>query len=465
MKKIIIALISLFLLCGCSAINGVIYDSSAELLSIKEEDKDATYTTTTNLVAVDNNDIYITEAGTYTLTGTLENTSVIINVDKDEEVQLVLDNVTINSNDFAAIYVVEADKVTITLADGSVNTLTDGSSYSQIDDNNVDAVIFSKADLVINGSGTLNITANYKHGIVSKDDLIITGGTYNINSKAQGICGKDCLKISDGTFNITSGTDGLKSNNDEDSERGYIYIEGGTFTINAADDGILGVSKVVIDGGTFNITAHEGIEGTYIVINGGDITISASDDGVNAAQKVNTYTPTFEMNGGNLTIVMGQGDTDAIDSNGYIYINGGTINITAQFAFDYDIEAQFNGGTIIVNGEEITQITNQFENMGGFSNQGGFGGQGDFGPNGGGSNSIRPMPDGTSGASESNDSNMPQMPSGEDFDPSKFSGSGFPSRPDGTSGASEDDESNIPGRPGNSNGFPPGSGQFNSNNS
>ena len=438
MKRVITILIALLLLCGCSGLSGVIYDSDAENLSIKEEDKDASYTNTTNLVAVSDNDIYITEAGTYTLTGTLDNTSVIINVDENEEVQLVLDNVTINSSDFAAIYVVEADKVTITLADGSVNTLTDGSSYTQIDSNSVDAVIFSKADLVINGSGTLNIKANYKHGIVSKDDLIITGGTYNIVSEAQGICGKDCLKISDGTFNITSGTDGLKSNNEEDADRGYIYIESGNFTINATDDAILGVSKVVIDDGTFNITAHEGIEGTYIVINGGDITINATDDGINAAQKVSTYTATFEMNGGNLTVNMGQGDTDAIDSNGYIYINGGTININAQFAFDYDTEAQFNGGTIIVNGEEITEISNQFGNMGG------FGGQGAFNPNGSDPNSNRPMPDASSGDSQGDGSEMPSMPNGQNFDPSQF------------------DDSNRPERPDGSNGFPSGKGQFSS---
>ena len=361
MKKTFITIMALLLLCGCSA---TIYEGKESTdSSFKDSDLDGSYTDTVNLVLSDE-DVYINEAGTYTLSGEL-NGSVIIEVEEDEKVQLVLDNVTINSDDFACIYVKEADKVTITLEEGSVNTLSDGNSYVQIDDNEVDAVIFSKGDLVINGNGTLNINANYENGIVSKDDLIISSGTYNVKAVNQGITGKDCLKIASGTFSLNCGGDGLKSNNDEDEERGYVYIADGSFVIESGDDAIQGVRSVTIDGGDFDITAHEGIEGTYITINGGNITINASDDGINAAQKVSGITPTFEMNDGYLTIVMGQGDTDAIDSNGNIYVNGGTIDITAQFAFDYDGIAEYNGGTIIINGTKTDTITNQFEGQGG----------------------------------------------------------------------------------------------------
>ena len=296
---------------------------------------------------------------------------------------------TIDSGDFAAIYIVEADKVTITLAEGSVNTLSDSSTYTQIDENDVDAVIFSKADLTINGSGTLVVNANYMNGIVSKDDLVIVSGTYMITSVNQGITGKDCLMISDGTFELNCGGDGLKSNNDEDEDRGYVYIKNGTFNITSADDAIQGVRSLTIDDGDIEINAHEGIEGTYITINGGNIYISATDDGINAAQKVTGIYPTFEMNGGSLTVDMGQGDTDAIDSNGYIYINGGTLTITAQSAFDYDLGAEYNGGTIIVNGTQISDITNQF----------GAGGMGMIpGQMGGQSESGQPqMPNGQNG--------------------------------------------------------------------
>ena len=149
-----------------------------------------------------------------------------------EKVQLVLNGVTIHNSSSAAIYLKSADKVFITLADGTTNTLTDGTEYIQTDDNTVDGVIFSKADLAINGSGTLNITANYKHGIVSKDDLVITDGTFNITSVKAGLSGKDAIKIKDGIFNINSSDGkGLTSKNDSDTTKGYVYIAGGTFNI------------------------------------------------------------------------------------------------------------------------------------------------------------------------------------------------------------------------------------------
>ena len=77
----------------------------------------------------------------------------------------------------------------------------------------------------------------------------------------------------------------------------------------------------------------------------------------------------IEINGGNITIKMGQGDTDGVDSNGDIIINGGTINVTGQSTFDYDGTGKINGGTVICNGQEVTTLPNQF--MGG-EGQGGM---------------------------------------------------------------------------------------------
>ena len=337
-------------------------------------------------VQISGGTVTITAAGTYILSGTLDNGSVIVNATKDDKVQLVLDGVTIRSETFAAIYVVRADKVFITLAEGSVNTLSNGGSFLQIDDNDVDAVIFAKDDVTLNGTGKLVVTSPAGHGIVGKDEVTVTDGVYEISSAKCAIRGKDSIAIAGGSFTLKAGTDGLHAENNDDDSLGNIYIAGGSFTITAADDGVHANSLLQIDGGAMTITAAEGLEATYIQINGGDISISASDDGVNAAKKSSAYTPTFEMNDGTLTIVMGQGDTDGIDSNGSIIVNGGTINVTGQSSFDCDGSAQYNGGTIIVNGQQVNSIPNQMMGggMGGFGGNGGMGGFGGSGGMGGG---------------------------------------------------------------------------------
>ncbi|MCR5173843.1 MAG: carbohydrate-binding domain-containing protein [Oscillospiraceae bacterium] len=323
-------------------------------------------------VQISGSTVTITAAGTYILSGSLDNGSVIVNATKEDKVQLVLNGVDIHSDSFAAIYVAQADKMFITLAEGSVNTLTSGGSFVQIDGNDVDAVIFAKDDITLNGSGKLVISSPAGHGIVGKDEVTITGGTYEISSAKCAIRGNDSIAISDGSFTINAETDGLHAENSDDDTLGNIYIAGGSFTIHAGDDAIHANTLLQIDGGEITVSAAEGLEGTCIQINGGDISISASDDGVNAGKKSSAYTPTFEMNDGTLTVVMGQGDTDGIDSNGNIIVNGGTINITGQSTFDYDGTAQYNGGTIIVNGQQVNSISNQM--MGG-----GMGGNGSMG--------------------------------------------------------------------------------------
>ncbi|MDO4414102.1 MAG: carbohydrate-binding domain-containing protein, partial [Erysipelotrichaceae bacterium] len=289
---------------------------------------------------------------------------------------IVLNGVTITNTDAPAIYVVSADKVFVTTTE-TENTLTVSGAFTADGDTNTDAVIFSKDDLVLNGLGTLNINS-VDNGISCKDDLKITGGTYVIKANGDGIEANDSICISDGNITISSANDAIQAKNDEDLTVGYVYICGGNISINAGDDAIHGELAVQIDGGTIAVNAAEGIEGTYVQINGGDISVSASDDGINAAFKTNTYTPTVEINGGSIDITMGQGDTDAIDANGYIYINGGYVNISAQFAFDYDYGAELNGGTVIVNGSEVTSITNSMMGggmMGGMpgGDMGGFG--------------------------------------------------------------------------------------------
>lgn len=210
-------------------------------------------------VTVDGNVITITSGGTYIISGTLTEGQLVVDAD-DEKVQLVLDNADITCATSAAIYVKSAGKTFITLAEGSENILMNTAEFETIDDNNIDAVIFSKDDLALNGSGTLTINSENGHGIVSKDDLKIAGGTYNITAASHALSGKDSVRIAAGTFNLVSGKDGIHSENADDSSKGYVYIAGGKFTIDSTGDGIDASNIVQIDDGTFDITAGGGVE-------------------------------------------------------------------------------------------------------------------------------------------------------------------------------------------------------------
>ncbi|MCR5653466.1 MAG: carbohydrate-binding domain-containing protein [Ruminococcus sp.] len=302
--------------------------------------------------------IEITKAGVYVLSGNAENATVTVDAADDDKVQIVLDGVSISNESAPAIYVKSADKVFVTTAKDSKNILNVTGSFTKDGEINTDAVIFSKDDLVLNGQGTLEISSA-DNGITSKDDLKITGGTLNITSTADAIEGNDSVAIADGKITINSQKDGLHAENSDDNSSGYVYICGGTLNITASADGIQGTTTVQIDDGTFALTASECIESTYVKLNGGTIKISASDDGINASSKSDSVNTAIEINGGDITIDMGQGDTDGVDSNGDLYINGGTISINAQSPFDYDGNCEKNGGTIIVNGTETDTITNQ----------------------------------------------------------------------------------------------------------
>ncbi|MEZ5230313.1 MAG: carbohydrate-binding domain-containing protein [Acidimicrobiales bacterium] len=99
------------------------------------------------------------------------------------------------------------------------------------------------------------------------------------------------------------------------------------------------------------------MEAINITINGGDITVYAADDGINAAAGDIAGEVYIAVNGGTIDVTVGSGDTDAFDANGAIVITGGDITVTAPTSsFDYDTTAEMTGGTIVVNGQQMTSI-------------------------------------------------------------------------------------------------------------
>jgi len=308
------------------------------------------------LTASDGETLSITEAGIYVISGSAEDCTIRVEAADDAKVQLVLDGVSITNADFPAIYVVSADKCFVTTTD-SENSLNVTGSFTSDGDTSTDAVIFSKDDLVLSGTGSLEITSNYGNGISCKDDLKITGGAYTITSAEDAVEANDSIAVCGGDFTIAADKDGLHCENDEDNSVGWIWIAGGSFNITAGSDGIQATTGLQIDDGQITVSASEGLEATYVQVNGGTVDISASDDGINATSKSSYMDVVAEFNGGEITIVMGQGDTDAVDSNGSIYVNGGTLDITAYTSsFDYDYTAQLNGGTVIINGSQVSEI-------------------------------------------------------------------------------------------------------------
>lgn len=211
----------------------------------------------TDGVVINGQTVTITAEGTYIFSGTLSEGQIVVDAD-NAKVQIVFDNVDITCASSATVYVKSAEKVFVTLAEGSQNTLRNTDEYVAIDDNNIDAVIFAKSDLTLNGTGSLTIVSAEGHGIVSKDDLKITGGTYDITAAGHALSGKDSVRIADGTFILTAEKDGIHAENADDKEKGYIYIADGDFTITSDGDGMDASNIVQIEDGTFDITAGGG---------------------------------------------------------------------------------------------------------------------------------------------------------------------------------------------------------------
>lgn len=323
---------------------GVVADDSI----FTERDLDQTYdeSAAEKITLSGSEDVEITNEGVYVLSGSLENATVVVNVKDDEKVQLVLNGATITNENKAAILVVNADKVFLTTGKDSKNTITTSGEFETYGDiSNIDAAIFSKDDLTINGLGTLSVSAGNGHGIVSKNDLRITGSTINVTAAEHGLSGKDAVKICDGTINITAGEKGIKSKNSDEEGKGLVYICGGNITISA---------------GT------EGIEGTKLYIKGGEIDITAKDDGLNAASKFDEDIE-LEISGGKVHI---NANGDGIDSNGSILVSGGETYVSGSVsdgdgALDYETTATITGGTFVAAG-----MSGMAENFGSDSTQG-----------------------------------------------------------------------------------------------
>lgn len=403
MKKYLAILIAslLVILAGCGSENGTAEQttkaaslnaiSSDEIdTTVSKSDQDAAYdessatkiTLTGASASISGNGasqkdgvVIIRQEGTYLVSGTLEDGQLVVDAADTEKVQIVLQGVSIDCSDHAALFIKQADKVFLTLAEGTENTLGSGSSYALgDDDSNVDGVIFSRADLTMNGSGSLAVNAAYKHAVVSKDDLVVTGGRYAIKAEnGGGLYGKDCVKITEGAFTIATGTDAIQANNAEKADQGYVYISGGTFDLTAGTDAIQAETVLRIDGGTFQITSGGGSANASTDKSGKDApgwgmwgpsekkedtqeTAADSTDTSDSAKGLKAGA-SLSLRGGTFSI---DSSDDSIHSNGTVTITGGTLSLKSG---DDGVHA---GDALLIE-EGTIKISQSYEGLEGLS--------------------------------------------------------------------------------------------------
>ena len=348
----------------------------SEADAVRIELKGDTASASANSVRISGSVITITEEKTHIISGTLDDGMIIVDADDAAKVQLVFNGVHIHCSSFAPVYIREADKVFITLADGTENTLSGGDTFSQIDDNTVDGVLFSRQDLTLNGSGSLTVTSPSGHGIVCKDDFVVTGGEYSIVSASHGIDANDSVRITGASFTIDAGKDGIHGENNDDASLGFVYIADGVLNIEAEGDGISAGAYLQIDDGTIGIlagggsvngtkqssdsfggfmgggrpgysssaetadessTSMKGLKsGNSMQIAGGTITIDSADDAVHSDMSLTVSGGTFTLSSGD----------DALHAEENLTVTAGSIQISESYEGLEALHIKVEGGDI-----------------------------------------------------------------------------------------------------------------------
>ena len=308
--------------------------------------------------------ITITDAGDYIVSGSSSDARLIIDADKEAQVRLLFKGVELGCEDNAPVLVKSADKVIITLDDGTQNTLSDGASYALQDDEKTDGCIFSKADLSINGSGSLTVNASYKHGIVTKDDLVIADGNISVSSASTALEGKDSVTVVGGTIKLDAGTNGVRTTNEEREDKGFITVTGGDIDITSGSEALEAVTFISVSGGNINAQAGGEISETettgiiqadtesegaigfsaegYIEITGGAVNISSTDDAFHTGEN-------FTLSGAEVNVMSGD---DAVHAKGDITILDGTLNISGSHEGLEALNVTIGGGEVTISSDD-----------------------------------------------------------------------------------------------------------------
>ena len=300
-------------------------------------------------VTVDGGTVTIRTEGTYLLSGTLDDGQIRVDAGENDKLQLVFDGVTVSSSSSAALYIRGADKVFVTLAAGSENALSNGGTFVSDGETNVDGAVFSKQDLTCNGDGRLTVTSPGGHGVVCKDDLVLTGGTYTVYAGSHGLDVNDSVRVDGASLSLEAGKDGIHVENEEDESLGYFYLAGGSVSVVSDGDGISASGSVRVSGGDVTVTAGGGHENGPQHTSGGfggpgRDRVSVSDSDSTESRKAIKADGGLLLDGG--TFLLDSAD-DALHSDGDITVTGGDFTVSSgDDGFHADGTLTVSGGTI-----------------------------------------------------------------------------------------------------------------------
>ena len=329
--------------------------------------------------------VTITEAGTYLLSGKLENAQLVVDAPSGT-VCLVLDGVSMNCERGPAILIRGCDCAALVLAEDTVSTITDGRSYL-IGGNTAaeDAAICSNSDLVLTGSGSLAVEGNYSAAVSGRRSIAVTGGEYSFTAQKNGLCGREELLLCDGTLSVVCGGDAIVAAGAGNA--GTVCITGGKYELTAGSDGIRAAGELQIGEGSIHITSGGGsanacwgdtaeswglwgglpaeapagpdgepaeengsvlhtektaaaLWGGSVAISGGTLRLDSSDDAISSESSI-------AVSGGDLRILSGN---DGIFAAGCLAVSGGTITVKESFCGISSGSLHQSGGTVTVAG-------------------------------------------------------------------------------------------------------------------
>lgn len=351
------------------------YITESEIQSVIEKTVSAPDLTGAKTVTLTDDGVTIDAGGVYVLSGTTTG-RITVNA-KDADVTLVLNGVTVNCTDSSALYVYKAKSVTLWLAEGTTNTLTDAESYSYSDalsskaDEEPNACVYSKADMVIGGTGMLTVNGRANNGITGKDTLRVETATVQVTAKNHGINGKDALVVKGATVTVDCGGDALRSTNDSDKKCGYVALSDATLSLTAGEDGVQAETVLFADSGTVTVksgggstatvssdTSAKGLKaGAGMLLKGGSFTVDSCDDAIHSNGNV-------AISGG--TFLLATGD-DGVHADENVTVSDGTITVTKSYEGIEGATVDITGGTI-----DITASDDGLNAAGG-NDQSGFG--------------------------------------------------------------------------------------------